>query len=194
MPVTDKPKHTLSLSALSLSLSFCFYLVEINDWLLAYELILDLLIVVSLIATIGLFSISIIKVIETKKFPSFISVILFTIILSTYVFTYGNRNGLFWGKQILNANFIDDRSGMQLELYENGKYFIYYNWLFAEKRFEGTYYMERDTINFHNSPVIDNGFVSKKIIIDHGNKRIYFKKNTDESYDKSFYYFQIMED
>ena len=67
MPVTDKPKHTLSLSALSLSLSFCFYLVEINDWLLAYELILDLLIVVSLIATIGLFSISIIKVIETKK-------------------------------------------------------------------------------------------------------------------------------
>ncbi|RWU03918.1 hypothetical protein [Pedobacter chitinilyticus] len=158
-----------------------------------YELILDLLIVVSLIVTIGLFSICIIKVIETKKLPSFISIILLASILSTYVFTYGNRNGLFWGKQILNANFIDDRSGMKLELYENGKYFIYYNWLFAEKRFEGTYHIERDTINFHSNSAFNNDFISKKIVIDHGNKRIYFKKNTDGSYDKSFYYFQIID-
>jgi|GEM_PF-3414473 len=185
------PKHTLSLSALSMLLSFCFYTIEINDWLLPYELILDLLLLSSAIAALGLLSLTIIKTVKIRKLPPLIPLLFFLGVLSIYFFTYGNRNGFFWGKQILNAAFIDDRSRIDLELYENGSYFIYYNWLFAEKRFEGTYQLNQDTIIFHKPKVIDNEFISQKIVIDSSNKRIYFKKDHHGNYDKSFYFFQI---
>jgi len=187
----DNPNHILSLSSLSILLSYCFYLLEINDWLLDYEIGLDLLLVFSFIAAIGFLSLYIVKAAMSRRLPSPFSLIFFLSMLSIYIFTYGNRNGFFWGKQILNAAFIDDRSRIDLELYENGKYFIYHNWLFAEKRFEGTYQFNQDTITFYNAKVIDNEFISQKIVVDNNNNRIYFKKDTDGNYDKSFYYFQI---
>ena len=98
---------------------------------------------------------------------------------------------MFWGKKIIESAFLDDRSRMDLELYENGKYLIYSNWFFGENRFEGNYKLNGDTIIFAKTPVTDNDFIEQKIVIDRSEKKIYFRKGINESYDKSFYYFQI---
>ncbi|NEU08627.1 hypothetical protein GZH53_09920 [Flavihumibacter sp. R14] len=117
--------------------------------------------------------------------------VIFTAFLIAFTTTYGERNGMLWGKEIIDSAFIDDRSRMDLTLYENGKFLIYSNWLFGEDRFEGTYKLNGDTIIFDKFPVTDNDFIGQKIIIDRTERKIYFRKGKDGNYDKSFYYFQI---
>ena len=99
------------------------------------------------------------------------------------------RNGGFWGNKIIEGVFIDDRSRMDLTCFENGHYIIYSNWLFGAETFTGKYSLHGDTIEFNTYPVVDNDFVSKKIIWK-GNK-IYFTQDKSGNYDTTFYYFQI---
>ena len=102
---------------------------------------------------------------------------------------YLYRNGFFWGKKIIEATFLDDRSRMDLTLFENGNYLINSNWLFGEESFTGTYKMKNDTIEFINYPVTDNDFIAKKNII--YRDKIYFRQDNSGHYDTTFYYFQI---
>jgi hypothetical protein len=99
------------------------------------------------------------------------------------------QNGGFWGKKVLESAFIDERSRMNLTLFENGKYQIVSNWLIGQESFTGNYKIYKDTIEFEEYPVIDNDFISKKIIIK--NNKIYFRLDNFGKYDTTFYYFQI---
>ncbi len=174
-----------------LGVSLVLYIVEINDWILSYEIFIDLLFIPIIISFIVFFILTIIELNKSRQAPSIISISIFAVFLITFVFLYGYRNGLFFGKKIIDSSFLDDRSRMDLKLYENGKYIIFSNWLFGENRFEGNYKLNGDTIVFNKTPVTDNDFISKKIIINRKENRIYFRKKKDGNYDKSFYYFQI---
>ena len=88
---------------------------------------------------------------------------------------YYYRNGGFWGKKIIEAAFVDDRSRMDLTLFKNGHFIITSNWMIGAGTFTGTYQMRNDTIEFDNHPVVDNDFVAKKIIIK--NKKTYFRQS-----------------
>lgn len=113
----------------------------------------------------------------------------FIILIVSMPLNYCYRNGLFWGKKIIEAAFIDDRSRMDLTLYKNGNFLINSNWLFGDETFTGKYQIKGDTIEFTKYPVVDNDFVAKKII--RKNKKIYFRLNNPSNYDTTFYYFQI---
>lgn len=104
---------------------------------------------------------------------------------------YCERNGKFKGKEIINGAFLDERSRIDMSLYENGEFIIFSNWMFGEERFQGNYKIEGDTVTFENYPVIDNNFIAKKIIIDREESRIYFFRNKEGIYDTTFFYFQI---
>lgn len=123
--------------------------------------------------------------------PKAITTVALASVAITSVLLFGYRSGWFWGNRILNAAFIDERSRMDLELYQNGKFIIASNWFFGEERFEGTYKISSDTIIFDKYPVVDNDFIAKEIIINRPAKKVYFRKDADGKYDTSFYYFQI---
>lgn len=124
-----------------------------------------------------------------KKLPStWILTILIFLTISIPIYNY-YQNGGFWGKKIIESAFIDDRSRMDLTLFENGKYQIISNWLIGQESFTGNYKIHNDTIEFERFPVIDNDFISKKIVIK--DKKIYFRQNETGKYDTTFYYFQI---
>jgi len=102
---------------------------------------------------------------------------------------YCYKNGFFWGKKIIEAAFLDDRSRMDLTLYENGHFLISSNWLVGVETFTGKYHINGDTIEFTKYPIVDNDFVAKRII--RKDKKIYFRLNDSFNYDTTFYYFQI---
>lgn len=175
----------------TLTLSYSLYLVEINDILLYYEIFISLAIAITLIWSISIVVLIVIRIRETKQLPYWLPISLSLFILVAYSLHFGSRNGLFDGEKVLDGAFLDDRSRMDLALYSNGKYTIYSNWLFGEQRFEGRYELKGDTIIFKNYPVIDTDFVADKIIIDREKERIYFRRFEDGTYEEDFYYFQI---
>ena len=176
---------------LLLAVSFVLYIVEIFDWALPYEIFTSITLALIYFGAIGSFVLTIIEATKHKQLPSKLSISIFMIFLMAYVIIYGNRNGLFWGKKIIESVFIDERSRLDLDLYENGKFLIYSNWLFGESRLEGTYKLVGDTIIFDKPPVTNKNFIAQRIIIDRTAEKIYFMKGNDGSYDKSFYYFKI---
>ncbi|MEI7508035.1 MAG: hypothetical protein WCJ62_01055 [Flavobacterium sp.] len=111
----------------------------------------------------------------------------------SFTLIYNYRNGAFFGTKYLTGTFLDERSRMDIILYKNGKYIIFSNWLFGEDRFEGNYKVDNDTILFEKYPIIDNDFISQKIVINKVEKKIYFRKNKNGNYNKDFYYFKIEE-
>lgn len=176
---------------LLLGTSFGLYIIVAYDYIMKYEIFFGFPLLLTLLGSIGLFFVSITFSIKHKQLPSLTTIIIFTILTTSYILAYGDRNGLFWGKKIIEAAFIDDRSRVDLSLYKNGKFTIFSNWFFGEQRFEGTYKMNGDTIIFNKCQVVDNGLVSKEIIIDKQKNRIYFNKDKEGKYDTRFYYFQI---
>ena len=176
---------------LSVFLFFCLYLIEITDLLISYEIFIDLLLIPLFIAICIFLILSIIHFKKNKKLPENIKLILLMSLIIVFSIIFAQRNGTFYGEIYIKGKFLDDRSRMDLELYQNGKYIIYSNWLFGEERFEGNYKIENDTITFGKFPVIDNDFISQKVIINKAEKKIYFRKVKKGNYDKSFYYFQI---
>lgn len=184
----DRRFNTLLLTS---SISLGLYVISISDWLLPYEFFIDLLLIVTLVGSMALLVSIIIESVNLRHFPKAVTTLAFVLVATTFVLLYGYRNGWFWGRSIIDGAFIDDRSRMDLELYQNGRFMIYSNWLFGEERYEGTYKLKGDTIIFDKYPVRENDFIAKEIIIDRPEKKIYFKKDTAGNYEKSFYYFQI---
>ncbi len=176
---------------LSVFLFFCLYVIEITDLLITYEIFIDLLLIPLFISICVFLILTIIQFKKDKKFPESIKLISFVSLIIAFSIIFAQRNGAFYGPIYLKGKFLDDRSRMDLELYQNGKYIVYSNWLFGEERFVGNYKIKNDTIIFGKFPVIDNDFISQKVIIDKAEKKIYFRKNNNGNYDKSFYYFQI---
>jgi len=186
-----KLQKYFNISILFFAISFAFYIIDIYDWFLDSEIFIDL---ASLLTASGFLLFLIFTIIQIKKthhLPSKLSILILIMLLTGSVGIYGSRNGMFWGKKIISSRFQDDMSGMDLDLYENGKYTIYSNWMLGENRFEGNYILNGDTIIFTRTPVVENDFIEQKIVIDRLAKKIYFRKEQDGSYDKSFYYFQI---
>lgn len=171
--------------------SLGLYLVLISDWVLAYELLVGLFLIITAFASILLLVFFLVESIKYRQLPSNSSVFIFILILITYAVIYGYRNGFFWGEKIVTAVFIDDRNRVELELFKNGKFLIYSNWFFGEERFEGIYKLHGDTVVFSNDPMGGNNFISQKILMNTYEKKIYFQRKNDGSYDKSFYYFQM---
>jgi hypothetical protein len=170
--------------------SYVLYLVEINDLLLMYEIFIDIPLILLLGGSIVVFVKLLILATKQKRLPNKFIVLGTLVIIILFLLTYGVRNGAFYGEKIIDSAFLDDRSRIDLTLYENGKYIIFSNWLFGEERFQGTYKIKGDTIYFDNYP-LKNNFIAKKIVINKKEKKIYFKKNKNGKYDRSFYYFQI---
>jgi len=170
--------------------SYVLYLVEINDLLLMYEIFIDIPLILLLGGSIVVFVKLLILATKQKRLPNKFIVLGTLVIIILFLLTYGVRNGAFYGEKIIDSAFLDDRSRIDLTLYENGKYTIFSNWLFGEERFQGTYKIKGDTIYFDNYP-LKNNFIAKKIVINKKEKKIYFKKNKNGKYDRSFYYFQI---
>jgi len=170
---------------------FCFYVIEITDLLVSYEIFIDILLIPIVISTCIFLVLVIIQSIKEKKLPKKLQLILFMSLIISFTLIYNYRNGTFFGAKYLTGTFMDERSRMDINLYKNGKYIISSNWLFGEDRFEGNYKVDNDTISFEKYPVIDNDFISQKIVIDKAEKKIYFRKNKNGNYDKEFYYFKI---
>ena len=170
--------------------SYVLYLVEINDLLLMYEIFIDIPLILLLGGSIVVFVKLLILATKQKRLPNKFIALGTLVIIILFLLTYGVRNGAFYGEKIIDSAFLDDRSRIDLTLYENGKYTIFSNWLFGEERFQGTYKIKGDTIYFDNYP-LKNNFIAKKIVINKKEKKIYFKKNKNGKYDRSFYYFQI---
>lgn len=191
MRTTTTLQRNFNFSIFSFAVSLGLYVIEIYDWVLSYEIFIDIPLILTFFGCIAFFALTIIEAKKSHQLPSRLSILIFILLLSVSVSVYGNRNGMFWGEKIIDSAFLDDRSRMDLELYENGKYLIYSNWLFGENRFEGNYKLNGDTIVFNKTPVTDNDFIAQKIVIDRTAKKIYFRKGSDGNYDKSFYYFQI---
>jgi hypothetical protein len=183
-------KH-FKLLLLLLAISFTSYIIVILDLLLLYEIFIDIILVLTLWGAIGLLAVTINEIFKYKQLPKTLLSITFIILSGSYILTYEIRNGAFAGPKYLDAAFLDDRSRMDLTLYENGKFVIYSNWLFGEDRYDGIYHLKGDTIVFDKYPVLDNDFISKEILINRTENKIYFRKNKDGIYDESFYYFQI---
>jgi len=185
--IQNKSNTLLLTSSISLGL----YLILIFDLLAAYEIFIVLLLIPMFLISITFLILLIGKSLGYRLMPKAITTVALASVAITSVLLFGYRSGWFWGNRILNAAFIDDRSRMDLELYQNGKFIIASNWLFGEERFEGTFKISRDTIIFDKYPVVDNDFTAKEIIINRPAKKIYFRKDADGKYDTSFYYFQI---
>lgn len=191
MQTKNQVQKHFNILLLLLSFSLGLYAIIIFKWFLVYELFVYIFLLLTLISSTGFLVLTIIDVIKLRQFPTIVSILIFLSLIITYSVIYSERNGMFWGKKIINAAFLDDRSRMDLTLYENGKFIIFSNWLFGEERFEGSYKISGDTIIFSKIPVTNNDFVSKEIIINHAENKIYFRKGKDGNYDKSFYFFQI---
>lgn len=189
MRITTLQKE-FNILLLALSIAFGLYIIEIKDWLVMYEIFIDIPLFLILLGAFGLLVITIIGIFKSKQLPKTLSIIFFLTITMSFSTIYARRNGLIWNKNI-EASFLDDFSRTDITLYDNGKYIIFNNWMFGEMRFEGKYKLLGDTIIFEKMPVTDNDFISKEIIIDRKSKRIYFRKDKDGNYEKSFYYFQI---
>ncbi len=153
-------KH-FRLLLLLVAVSFSAYLVDISDLFLSYEIFIDIIVVFTLWGSVGLLVVTVIEVFKQRQLPKTILSIALIIMTSCYILTFALRNGAFAGPKYIDAAFLDDRSRMDLTLYENGKFVIYSNWLFGEERYEGEYHLKGDTIIFDNYPVVDNDFISK---------------------------------
>lgn len=181
-------KH-FNISIALFTISFGLYLTEIYDIFLNFEIITTLLGILLLFVAIGLFIASIIRFIHEKQSPNKITLILSTTLAISFSIIYSYREGYLTEKIFIKAKFIDDRSRIDIKFYKSGKYVIYSNWLFGEERFEGTYKLKKDTIEFNNYPLMENDLIAQKVILI--KDKIYFKKDNKNEYDKSFYYFQI---
>jgi len=167
---------------------FTFFLLKIGKASL-FDIALFLVLLIGIVISI----ISLLKAVKfsfiNKLLPSkWLLLALFILTTSMPLYEY-YQNGGFWGKKVLESAFIDERSRMDLTLFENGKYQIVSNWLIGQESFTGNYKIYKDTIEFEEYPVIDNDFISKKIIIK--NNKIYFRQDNFGKYDTTFYYFQI---
>ena len=182
--------RNFNLLLVAISIAFGLYIIEIYDWLVMYEILMSIPLIIIIIGSLVLFVITIIKINRLKERPNTLLIFLFLIIIICWSTIYAKRNGFFWNKFIV-ASFIDDFSRTDITMYSNGKYIIFENWLFGEQRYEGSYKMKGDTIVFKKMPVTDNDFISKEMIIDRKYNRIYFRKDANGNYDESFYYFQI---
>jgi hypothetical protein len=169
--------------------SFGLYLIKSFGPFLSYPIFIDIAIGFLLLCVVVLFPYVLYLFIKEKQFPSIMTTLLFFLIISSYVLIERNSIGLFLGKKVLEAAFLDDRSRMDLTLYKNGKYVIHSDWIFGSENFTGKYNMHGDTIEFENYPVTDNDFIAKTIIR-HGDK-IYFFINKKGLYETDFYYFKI---
>lgn len=176
---------------LLIAISYAAYIVAISDILLAYEIFVDIALVIALWGAAGLLVITIIEIFKYKKLPNTILSITFLILTCSYILTYATRNGALSGEKYLEAAFLDDRSRMDLTLYKNGEFVIYSNWLFGEERYTGSYHLKGDTIVFDKYPMPENDFISKEIVINRTEKKIYFREVGNGNYEMSFYYFQI---
>jgi len=167
---------------------FTFFLLKAGKASL-FDIALFLVLIIGIVLSI----ISLLKAVKfsfiNKQLPSkWLLLALFILTTSIPLYEF-YQNGGFWGKKLLESAFIDERSRMDLTLFENGKYQIVSNWLIGQESFTGNYKIYKDTIEFEEYPVIDNDFISKKIIIK--NNKIYFKHDNSGKYDTTFYYFQI---
>ncbi|MBS9525661.1 hypothetical protein KI659_16705 [Litoribacter alkaliphilus] len=156
----------------------------------AYSFLIYLPLTFLSIGSLALFIMLIVIGIKEAKVPDAKLFSILFIAGGMFLGVYDFRNGLFWNKT-LEAAFIDERSRINLMLFENGNYIIFANWFFGEERFEGKYEIKEDTLVFKKSPVTDNDFISTESIIDYNAGKIYFKKGKDEKYDTTCYYFQI---
>ncbi len=190
MKTNDEIKNVSIILLIFLSVSYALYLVDAYDLFVMYEFFIDIPLMLALTGCVGFFVALIILVVKKKQLPDKFVVLVTMVIAITFFLTYGARNGAFYGKRIINSAFLDDRSRIDLTLYENGKYIIFSNWLFGEERYEGKYTIEGDTILFDKYP-LKNDVIAKKVVINKSEKRIYFSKDKDGKYDRNFYYFQI---
>ena len=178
-------KNLLIVTAIT---TITFFVIS-YDFFLSIDLYLYLLLLIGIIITLIFFVIAINTIFTFKQLPSKWLIIFPVILIISMPLNYCYNNGVFWGKKIIEAAFLDDRSRMDLTLFENGHFLINSNWLFGNESFHGTYHLHSDTIVFNHYPVVDNDFVSKKIV--RKNSKIYFRQDNLGAYDTSFYYFQI---
>ncbi|WP_143961319.1 hypothetical protein [Litoribacter populi] len=169
------------------------YLVVIQDWLGAFSFLIYLPLAFLSIGAVALFIMLIVTGFKEVKLPDFKLLSILFISGGLFLGIYGVRIGLFWNKT-LEAVFIDERSRMDLMLFENGTYIIFANWLLGEERFGGRYEIRGDTLHFKKSPVTDNNFINTESIIDYKAGKIYFRKGKDGEYDTTYYYFKIILD
>ncbi|WP_196889819.1 hypothetical protein [Aureivirga sp. CE67] len=184
----NNPKITWNILLILIPIVCIFYIIDIKD-VFGFEIFITLIWLLGSFLIIGLLLTAIIISDIEKVFPSKIKLITVGLLLFTYIFVQISFNGGFWGKTLISAEFIDDRSSIRLKLFENGKYILVSDRFFGDERFVGNYKMNSDTIFFENSPLIDNDFVSKEIIIK--DDLSYFYLLPSGEYDKDYYYFKI---
>ena len=172
-----------------LCIALVLYLIKSLDFFLSFSIFIDIVIIFLLLCLVTLFPYVLYLFIKEKQLPSIITVVIFFLIISSYILIERNSIELFLGKKVLEASFLDDRSRMDLTLYENKKYVIHSNWMFGSENFTGKYNMHGDTIEFEKYPVTDNNFIAKTII--RRGCKIYFFINKKGLYDTDFYYFKI---
>jgi hypothetical protein len=124
-----------------------------------------------------------------KKLPSALIVFMVVIALVAGALIL-HQQGFFYGKKLLDATFLDERSRMDLALYSDGHYIIDSGWMFGSDRYSGTYRQDKESITFDEYPVVDNDFVAKTIS-KRGNKIYFFRDEQGQLKDTSFYYFRI---
>ena len=195
MPLNEKIKTVNNTILYWRKLLIAIIVTTIAFILLSYDILLSLDPYLFIIVAIGIFTTFIFligairKSINFRQFPPKWTLISCIILMVCMPLNYCYSNGFFWGKKIIEAAFLDDRSRMDLTLYENEHFIINSKWLFGDKTFTGKYHIKGDTIEFTKFPVIDNDFVAKTII--RKDKKIYFRLNDPLNYDTTFYYFQI---
>ena len=176
-------------SLISIIITTTAFFILSYDFISILDPFLFIILVIGIFTTCMFIISATITSIFCRQFPPKWALISSIVLIVSIPLNYGYKNGFFWGKKIIEAAFLDDRSRMDLTLFENGRYLIKSNWLFGEETFTGKYQMKGDTIEFEKYPVIENDAVAKRII--RKNNKIYFNLNNSGNYDTTFYYFQI---
>jgi len=100
------------------------------------------------------------------------------------------QNGVFWGKKVLEATFVDETHNLNLVLCQDGHYLIRSKrYALISDTYFGKYTKNADTIEFSGYPSRRSRFIADKIFRECN--RIYFHKDDNGTYDKTFYYFLV---
>lgn len=120
MSIKTTLQRNFNFSILFFAISYGLYVVEIYDWVLTYEIFIDIPLILIIFCSLVFFALTIIEARKSYRMPSISSILIFIMLLIASVSIYGNRNGMFWGEKVIDAAFLDDRSRIDLKLYENG--------------------------------------------------------------------------
>jgi hypothetical protein len=177
---------------LIITLIACFLLLSLTfDLFVEYQIVPFLLLLFTCLLLL-INSIAAVRLSNSvRQSPSQALVVIITSILAVTGLLYCYHHGVFYGRKIIDATFLDDRSSMHLSLYTDGHYIITSDWMFGSENFSGSYSISESSVILDEYYSV-NKFIPK-YLLRKGSRIYFFDDRQVQLRDTSFYYFKINE-